>query len=112
MNPENWDQCKRIFCDALELPHEERIVLIDRECSLDPELRAQVLKMLAAAADDSSPLDVGAAERVVGRLQLAEPLMAGDIVDRYRVLRCLGQGGTSLVDRKSVVSGARRDQPR
>ena len=97
MNPENWDQCKRIFCDALELPHEERIVLIDRECSLDPELRAQVLKMLAAAADDSSPLDVGAAERVVGRLQLAEPLMAGDIVDRYRVLRCLGQGGTSLV---------------
>ena len=97
MNPQDWDQCKRIFCDALDLPREERIGLIDRECSQDQELRAQVLKMLAAAADDSSPLDVGAAERVVGRLQLAEPLMAGDIVDRYRVLRCLGQGGTSLV---------------
>jgi serine/threonine protein kinase len=97
MNPRDWHQCKRIFSDALELIHEERILLIDRECGGEPELRTQVLKMLAAAADDSSPLDVSAAERVVGRLRPAEPLMPGDIVDRYRVLRRLGQGGTSLV---------------
>lgn len=97
MTPESWDLCKQIFCQALELPVDERVPLIDRECSDDEELRAHVLKMLAAAADDTSPIDVGAAERLVGSPQLAEPLITGDVVGRYRVLRRIGQGGTSLV---------------
>ena len=39
-------------------------------------------------ADPGSPADSA---------QLIEPLMAGDIVDSYRVLQCLGRGGTSVV---------------
>jgi serine/threonine protein kinase len=97
MNPQDWDRCKQIFCDALEVDAEARILLLDRECGGNSEVRAQVLKMLDAAVDDASLLDVGAAEQVVGSPHLAEPLMAGDIVGRYRVLRRIGQGGTSLV---------------
>jgi len=97
MSPQDWDRCKQIFCDALEAPPNERILLVDRECSGNAALRAQVFTMLAAATDESSPLDVGAAEQVVETLHPAEPLTAGDIVGRYRVLRIIGQGGTSLV---------------
>jgi serine/threonine protein kinase len=97
MTPEIWDHGKRIFCEALELPEEDRLLLVERECREDSELREHVLRMLAAAGDNTSPLDVGAAERLVGDPQLTEPLLAGDIVGRYRVLRRLGQGGTSLV---------------
>jgi serine/threonine-protein kinase len=97
MSPQDWDRCKRIFCEALEAGAEERIPLLDRECGGNTGLRDQVLKMLDAAADDASLLDVAAAAQVVGSLRLAEPLMTGDIVGRYRVLRLIGQGGTSLV---------------
>lgn len=97
MNPQDWDRCKQIFCDALDLVPEERILLLDRECAGNSDLRAEVLKLLDAATDDASLLDVGAAEQVVGSLQRGEPLIAGDIVGRYRVLRLIGQGGTSLV---------------
>jgi tetratricopeptide (TPR) repeat protein len=97
MSPEDWDRCKQIFCDALELIPEERILLLERECGGNSELRAQVLKMLGAAADNDSLLEVGAAEQLVESLQRGEPLMAGDLVGRYRVLRRIGQGGTSLV---------------
>ena len=97
MSPQDWDRCKQIFCDALEAPREERELLVDRECSGNAALREQVTIMLAAAADASSPLDVGAAEQVVECLHPAEPLMAGDILGRYRILRIIGQGGTSLV---------------
>jgi serine/threonine protein kinase len=97
MSPQDWDRCKQIFCDALELPRDERTLLVDRECSGNPALREQVFTMLAASTDESSPLDVGAAEQVVERLHPAEPLIAGDIVSGYRVLRIIGQGGTSLV---------------
>jgi serine/threonine protein kinase len=95
MNPQDWDRCKQIFCDALELIPEERILLLERECGANSELRAQILKMLEAASDDASLLDVGAAEQLVG--PLSQPLMVGDIVGRYRILRHIGQGGTSLV---------------
>ena len=97
MNSIEWDRCKGIFSDALELGPEERIVLLERECGGNSELRDQILKMLDAAADDDSLLDVSAAEQLAGSPQLAAPLIAGDIVGRYRVLRHIGQGGTSLV---------------
>jgi non-specific serine/threonine protein kinase/serine/threonine-protein kinase len=97
MTPEGWDKCKRIFCDAMELSVDERPVLLDQECEGNAELRLQVEKMLAAAADNASPLDIGAAERVVGNLSPGEPLTPGDVLGRYRVLRNVGQGGTSVV---------------
>src|ERR1700690_1127892 len=97
MSPEIWDHGKRIFGEALELPEEDRLLLVERESRGDSELRAHVLRLLGAAGDNTSPLEVGAAERLVGDPQLTEPLLAGDIVGRYRVLRRLGQGGTSLV---------------
>ncbi len=97
MKPQDWERCKQIFCDALELGLEERILLVERECSGEPELRLQVLEMLGSATDDSSLLDINAAEQVVGSPRLAQPLIPGDILGRYRVLRPIGQGGTSLV---------------
>jgi serine/threonine protein kinase/tetratricopeptide (TPR) repeat protein len=95
MNPHDWDRCKRIFGDALALTPEERILLLERDCAENPELRAQVVRMLDAATDDASLLDIGAAEQLIG--PLGQPLMAGDVVGRYRILRDIGRGGTSLV---------------
>jgi len=81
----------------MELCPEARIALLDRETRGDSQLRAQVLEMLRVSEDGASPLDVSAVERVLGNPRLAQPLMAGDPVGQYRVLRPIGQGGTSLV---------------
>lgn len=97
MTPQDWDRCKQIFCDALNVSGEERFLFVERACEGDRELYERLLKMLAAEQDDTSPLDVGAADRLVVTPQLTEPLISGDIVGRYRVLRRIGQGGTSLV---------------
>jgi tetratricopeptide (TPR) repeat protein/tRNA A-37 threonylcarbamoyl transferase component Bud32 len=97
MNPLDWDRCKELFSEALALGPEERIPLLERACAGNPELRDRVSRMLDAAADDDSLLDVGAAEQLVGSPRVAAPLIAGDLVGRYRVLRLIGQGGTSLV---------------
>jgi hypothetical protein len=97
MSPEHWDRCKRIFSAALDASPEDRSALVNRECGEDAEMRSRVLTMLDAAVDESSPVDVCAGEQLVGLQALAEPLMIGDVVGRFRILRLIGQGGTSLV---------------
>jgi serine/threonine protein kinase len=96
MNPQDWDRCKQIFCEALDLGDEERVILLERECAGEAELRSHVQEMLDSAGD-ASPLDVSGPEQVLGSLRPAEPLLAGDVVGHYRVRRHIGQGGTSLV---------------
>ncbi len=97
MTPEDWSRCKDIFGAALEKSAEERVAWIAESCGGDEELRRRVEAMLAAADDDTSPLDKPAAETVAPIRPLAEPVSSGDILGRYRVLRSIGQGGTSLV---------------
>jgi serine/threonine protein kinase len=98
LTTEEWERRKEIFLGALRCFGEERLEYLDAHCGDSRDTREAVEAMLAAADDDTSPLDVAAPERVLAATgPRCEPLLIGDIVGRYRILKRIGQGGTSVV---------------
>ena len=48
MTPERWEDVRRLFERAMELPEAEREAFVTREAGADAELAAEVLAMLRA----------------------------------------------------------------
>jgi serine/threonine protein kinase len=95
VGPKDWDRTKDLFLAALCYQGEARVIFLDENCGEDLGTRETVEAMLEAIVADTSPLDVPAADRVFAKP--GEPLQPGDVVGRYRLLRRIGHGGTSVV---------------
>ncbi|HEV7786954.1 MAG TPA: protein kinase, partial [Thermoanaerobaculia bacterium] len=93
MDAERWREVDRLFAAALEWPAGERLASLERVCPDDPELRAEVERLLAVDERLGSFLDQPA----------IQGLAAGDERDEsgslgpYRLLRRLGSGGSGTV---------------
>jgi tetratricopeptide (TPR) repeat protein/tRNA A-37 threonylcarbamoyl transferase component Bud32 len=89
-------QCEDLFHVALTLTGEDRAAFLERSCAQDPELRAQVERLLAAhdRAGDfiSSPAIPEPAEG-----NAASVGWVGRLVGPYRVVREIGRGGMGAV---------------
>src|SRR5437762_14197727 len=88
VNPERWQEVKRLLDAVLDREPADRPGFLDASCKSDAGLRAEVTALLDALADAGSRYDA--------------PLMASDpLLDRqlgpYRVLRRLGTGGMGAV---------------
>ncbi len=100
---DRWTQADQLLDAALDLPAGERASFLDQACEGDPELRALVGRLLAAAEGDSSGLAAGGAMRgplwaeLEDELAGGEDRMAGAVVGRYRIVRELGRGGMAVV---------------
>jgi eukaryotic-like serine/threonine-protein kinase len=81
---DNWEQLQELFHLAADVGEEERASLLAAACD-DPELRAQVMALLAA--DDVVAVEEPAA---------APPVLTGKI-GPYTLLRLLGSGGIGSV---------------
>ncbi|MGD2069753.1 MAG: serine/threonine-protein kinase [Gemmatimonadota bacterium] len=94
--PEGGDRLERLYERALALPVGEREAFLDEACGGDPELRAELVSLLAhGAGADSFMEDVG---------RLVEPSIEGPpeelveaLADRYVIERELGAGGMATV---------------
>jgi hypothetical protein len=59
MTPQQWQRVKSVLTEALERKREEQAAFLDRACSAEPWLRAQV-EMLLSSGDRSSVRDPSA----------------------------------------------------
>ena len=106
MNPEKRQAADELFHQVVGLPTEQRTAYLDEHCD-DPEVRAEVVKLLAFDAERGSLLTVevpgGDLPETVATTDgdpAADPSVVspGTVVgNRYRVLELLGHGGMGAV---------------
>jgi serine/threonine protein kinase len=100
--PENWDQVKELFAQALERDPGERSFFLRQACAGDDSLRAEIESLLSSF--DGAPTfleDCPAADL----LSTQSPGMTGKRIGAYRIIREIGQGGMAV-----VYLGERDDQ--
>ncbi|HEX4961659.1 MAG TPA: serine/threonine-protein kinase [Thermoanaerobaculia bacterium] len=90
MSPDTWQEIKRLFHEALDLPVEEQEAFIAGIA--DPEVRQRVEALLAVSPEQADVFD-----HVSIELPTAEPLLSQGIVGNYTVERLLGRGGMGRV---------------
>jgi Tol biopolymer transport system component len=92
MTAEKWERLKSVVAEAIELAPEERNGFIDEQTADDPELRAEVLRLMAVHTQiEDSPLDQPA-------WQVVHTFEAGQtLCNRFEVIRLIGQGGMGEV---------------
>ncbi len=106
MTPERYQEVKRLFADACDLPPEAQAAFLDRMCAGDPELRADV-ETLLAHDDRTLPMKqrVSAATALGFGNMDAGAAVSPDVdpealparIGNYRILRRIGQGGMGTV---------------
>ena len=97
MTSAQWHIVKKVFAEALELPHDQRETYITDSCSQDAEVLAELRSLLNAHLKES-PLD-----RVAN--QFISPILAGIKGEQqhgarlgvYTIVRELGRGGMGTV---------------
>ena len=96
MNSDRFQRCEELFHAAVALPDEEREAFLQRSCADDPQLRAEVERLLAAharAGDFISSPAIAAA----GEWSGTDESWVGRLVGPYRVVREIGRGGMGAV---------------
>ena len=113
MSPERWQEIEEVFQAAVEMPPEERAPYLGDRCGNDPELRDEVMKLLASddsAADfievpiwtDSRFLNTGAKKEISNSIDQQvgngdRDSFLGKQIGVYQLTREIGRGGMGAV---------------
>ncbi|MCB9897719.1 MAG: serine/threonine protein kinase [Planctomycetes bacterium] len=99
MKPERWSEVRRLFEDVLDLPPDERATRLERAGADDPGLRAEVERLLAARASDTTATTPRPPEAraLAGALGGAPRVAVGERIGRYTLTRLLASGGMGEV---------------
>ncbi|MBL8148446.1 MAG: serine/threonine protein kinase [Blastocatellia bacterium] len=95
MKPDDWQKIEALFQMALEIPLNERISFLDREC---PEhLRSEVETLLLYSKDNEGLLDRPVVEIKDSSYCTEQDPIIGSTLGQFRIARKLGQGGMASV---------------
>jgi serine/threonine protein kinase/tetratricopeptide (TPR) repeat protein len=91
----NWSQIETLFLEAIDLPVEQRSEFLNQACAGDRELRAEIDSLLAKDVGSDDPIAQALAQEAA--LLLKPPILAGERLGAYRILREIGRGGMGAV---------------
>ncbi len=98
ISEQQWKQAKVVFTEALEHSRQERDEFLERACSGDPALRAEVESLLRSYDEAQSFMEIpalaSAAESLVGEQKRFE---VGQHVKHYEIIELIGEGGMGEV---------------
>jgi len=108
---ESKQRIEELFQAALELVSpDKRASFLDRECVGDPALRDEVEEFLQAAEAAEAVFQPHEPARAAKTVDLGEPLQerAGSVIDHYKLLQQIGEGGMGVVYMAEQWEPARR----
>ncbi|HEV8715657.1 MAG TPA: protein kinase, partial [Candidatus Binatia bacterium] len=102
MNPERWQEIKRLYNSALELESDQREAYLEEACAGDESLRKEIERLLAqqAEAEDllgSPALEVAARALAQDQKDKPRPDYVGRTLLHYRITEKIGEGGMGVV---------------
>ena len=99
MTTGQWERLKDIFGDALEQPREARDAFVMRACAADPDLLAEVHRLLAEYERQSSDLSRPAMGNAEAAALEQPPRFSPAMVlaGRFRIVRFIARGGMGEV---------------
>jgi eukaryotic-like serine/threonine-protein kinase len=102
MNPERWQQIKRLYNSALEIDPGRREAFLAEACAGDESLRKEIERLLArqAEAEDllgKPALEVAARALAQDRKDEPQPNYVGRSLLHYRITEKIGEGGMGVV---------------
>ena len=97
MSDARWQRLQELFHQALALAPDDRTALLERECAGQPELRAELERLLSA--HDRAGAFIHKPALVTAGIALAddEESRVGRRLGAYRLVRALGRGGMGAV---------------
>jgi non-specific serine/threonine protein kinase/serine/threonine-protein kinase len=103
MDPQTWQQLKRVFLAAIELAPEDRAAFLSQACADKANLRLQVERLLRSHDDaglflvSTAAVDAGVIS-AGGRAQVTDDTeRVGQRIGPYEIIRELGHGGMGTV---------------
>lgn len=98
---DRWARIEELFHQVLRLPVSQRLSWLDQACAGDAELRAAVVSLLEAEADDEAYLQPA----IRGSIGKLTPPASGARVGPYELIREIGHGGMGTVYLAQRVEG-------
>ena len=102
MDDQAWQLLKRVFDEASRKPPEERALFVEEACADHPEIRAELEAMLQVHGR-REPTNGDAVE--VPEVAAEGP---GSVIDRYKLLQQIGEGGFGVVYMAEQTEPVRR----
>ena len=98
MTPERYKQIKSIFQSAVDLPHSEQAIFLDKACSGDEGLRREIEDLLSSHGQVEDSIEVIAS--AVAATMLAghqSGSFIGEQIGAYQIINQIGRGGMGEV---------------